>query len=489
MWSSAYQIVGSLTLLGAVALLAPNIERVTEPSTTDVVDRAMDRMGGADLLSSIERARFESVTLWHRQTFQDRPFSDVVGSYEMLVDQRDYAANAWRNTRRFVGSPGFQEITDLVSDSVAIRLAPKAPGGPSQWAPLNVAYVDERDELFAFAPERLLLAARSARDLKALPDTVIGGLRHARVAATIGRFPTTIFIRRTDNFLAFARYRAAQPNDFGLAGFGNMEVEVWYQRWAPLPVSGNSRITYPLQWDIERSGVPYKRLTLTRAQFNPPAQPDSFAVGDSLRAAFMATSTKPMWDISMDSAKIMEGRFAQFGVPGFATSAVKIGGKWVLLETGQVPRRVEQEVAWLNREEPGSQLGGAVVTTAGAPRGGIAWVTNHNVPLFVGPGAWTATQTILQNWSESPRKAVEVKKGRWVQIGADSLWLEPFDIPDSPGALAVWSPSLKWAYSAMAASPVGLEMLNELIRSRGWSVDRIGSLRGALAHTPDKSGG
>ncbi len=487
MWSSVSRIVGGLTLLGVVGVFGSHSEGATETTAAEAIDRAIDQMGGADLLASIERVRYETVTLWHRQTFQDRPFSDVVGSYELLVDQRDYSTGSWRNNRRFIGSPGFQSITDLVSDSVAIRLAPRAPGGPEQWSPLNIAYVEERDELFAFTPERLLLAARSARDLKALPDTVISGVPHARVTATIGRYPSTIFLRRTDGFLAFARFRAAQPNDFGLAGFGEMEVEVWYQRWALVPISSNKRIAYPMQWDIERAGVPYKRLTLTRAQFNPPAQPDSFAISDSLRAAFLATSTRPMWDVAMDSARIIEERFAQFGVPGFATAAVKVGNRWVLLETGQAPGRVEQEIAWLRTKEPSVQIGGAIVTTSGAPRGGIAWAARQKIPVFVGTGAWSATRTILGNWNESPERAVQVKAGRWVRVDGDSLWLEPFDIPDSPGALVVWSPTLKWAYSAMAASPMGLKMLNELISARGWPVERIGSLRGTVAHVPDKS--
>ena len=84
------------------------------------LDTAIARMGGEDALRKIERVRFEMMTLWQRITFEDRQ-SDLIGSYELHSDLRNYSLGAWRNTRRFVGGPTLREMTDVVQKDAAIR--------------------------------------------------------------------------------------------------------------------------------------------------------------------------------------------------------------------------------------------------------------------------------------------------------------------------------------------------------------------------------
>src|SRR5690348_3741946 len=329
----------------------------TSPASA-ALDTAIARMGGEDVLRRVERVRFEMMTLWQRMSFEERP-SDLIGTYELHSDLRNYTLGAWRNTRRFLSGPVMQEMTDIVQKDAAIRRFPPTPdGSPSPWAPLNTAYVDERREIFAFMPERLVLAAHSARDLRGLSDTTIAGVAHARVSATIDGFPTTIFLRRTDGLLAMARYHAAQPNDFGLAPWGDMTVEMWYSRWAKYPLPGTQGIAYPTQWDVRRVGRLYKRLVVLSANFDAPAPPDSFAISDSLRAAFASgTASRPMWELPMDSARILEPRLARLGNPGQTQAAVKLGNTWVMLEGSGVPQRNETDVQWLESADPGSTVG------------------------------------------------------------------------------------------------------------------------------------
>src|SRR5262249_5165521 len=150
--------------------------------------------------------------------------------YEIHSDLRDYSIMAWRNTRRSPAGGSWREITDIVRDTVAIRrFTPPAASGASAatapWSPLTIAYADEPREIFTLAPERLLLAARAAGDLRVLSDTTIAGAAHARLAATVGHFPATLFIRRSNALPTMVRWHAAQPNDFGLVPWGEMEVE------------------------------------------------------------------------------------------------------------------------------------------------------------------------------------------------------------------------------------------------------------------------
>jgi len=452
------------------------------------LDTAIARMGGKETLERIERVRFEMMTLWQRLTFESRP-SDIIGTYELHSDLRNYALGTWRNTRRFVGGPQMQEMTDIVGKDVGIRRFPPRPDGTaSPWAPLSIAYVDERKEIFAFAPDRLLLAARAAADVRTLADTTIAGLPHARVSATIDGFPTTIFFRRNDGFLAMARYRAAQPNDFGLAPWGEMETEMWYSRWTKYPVPGTPGVAYPTQWDVRRLGHMYKRLVVLAANFDAAAPADSFAISDSLRSAFLAgAANKPMWDLPMDSAKIVEPRLARFGNPGQTQAAVKLGDKWLFLEGASVPQRHETDVQWLRGVDPGSSVGGLLVTGPNTGRGGAAWFTERKLPVYVTPGASLAMSATLANWKQPRTSATVVSKPQWLRLGGDSIWVEPIDLPDYPGALVAWVPSLRWVYSGPAASPLYFDIIVARVRERGWAADRIGSVRSLVQPLPART--
>jgi hypothetical protein len=480
---------GTLAIATAAAFFAPpRTAAHRAPAAAAALDTAIARMGGRETLSRIERVRFETMTLWQRMTFETRP-TDLIIAYELHSDLRNYPLVAWRNTRRFVNGPELQEMTDIVQKDAGIRRFPPKPDGTaSPWTPINVAYIDERKEVFAFAPERLLLAARGASDLRALPDTTIAGQSHARLNATIDGFPTTIFLRRNDGFLAMARYRAAQPNDFGLAPWGEMETEMWYSRWTKFPVAGTPGVAYPTQWDVRRVGRMYKRLVLLSANFDANAPADSFAISDSLKTAFASgPSSKPMWDLPMDSAKLLEPRLARLGNPGQAQAAVKLGNSWLFLEGASVPQRSESDVRWLESADPGSTIAGLLVTAPNTGRGGAAWFTDKKLPIYVTPGAASAMSTTLGNWMQPNSVAKVVSRPQWLRVGGDSVWVEPIDLPDFPGALVAYVPSLRWAYSGLAATPLYFDMVVARIRERGWAVDRIGSVRSLIQPIPART--
>lgn len=455
-------------LASALALAGP-----PQSPATDVVDTALARMGGAPALERIVRIRREMLTMWQRTGFSDYPYSDAP-SYETHSDVRDYSLSAWRNTRRFPAGGTWREITDIVRDSVAARRFNGA------WSPLSVAYVDERRELFAFAPERVLLLARAATDLRLERDTLIAGVRHARLAATLDGFPSTLFVRRTDGLLAMARYRAGHPNDFGLVPWGVMEVEVWFSVWQ----RSLAGAVLPLQWDIRRVGRPYKRLTVLATSFDSVAAPDSFSVSDSLVTAFFATQNRPMHDVPLDSARIVEGHFASFNAPGAPAGAVRLGRDWILLEPGQAALSAERATAWLRTADPEGRLAGALVTLPGSANGGVAWLARTGVAVHAAPGAEPYLRTILRNQGEKPGAATIVRGGRWLRTTGDSLWLEPMDLPDAPGALIVYAPSLRWAYAGMARSPFHAGLILARLRAHGWTVERLGSSRGIAVPAP-----
>src|SRR5689334_11593647 len=158
---------------------APLPSQCPDPAAKAVVDTALARMGGREALAHVQRVRREMLTTWQRINFRNEPYADGP-SYELHTDVRDYGLRAWRNTRKFSPLPGGPQIVDIVLDTVAVRQGPNGV-----WAPLNIAYVDELKEVFAIAPEHLLLVASDAPDLTLGRDTTIDGAATARVLATV----------------------------------------------------------------------------------------------------------------------------------------------------------------------------------------------------------------------------------------------------------------------------------------------------------------
>jgi hypothetical protein len=79
---------------------------------------------------------------------------------------------------------------------------------------------------------------------------------------------------------------------------------------------------------------------------------------------------------------------------------------------------------------------------------------------------------------------VTVTRAQWIKVGTDSLWLEPFDLPDAPRTMLVYSPTLKWAYTANAFAPLQQQYLLARIRSHGWQVEKVGSGRAISTPAP-----
>lgn len=462
--ASLFSILGSIAAFGvAVPVLTP--AKPVQPAVRATLDTAVARMGGIDALRSIKRMRLESMTEWQRTSLDARPHA-VVSSYEWHSEMRDYAQPAWRYTRRFLMPTGWLEITDLVVDSVA------AIRNNGVWSPQNVAYVDERTEVFTFSPERLIVFAYDAADAKALTDTTELGVSYQRVRATINGFPTTLYFGKLDGALAMAKFRAAQPKDFGLAGWGEMDVMIRYSQWQRLR---DVPINMPMQMNIFRAGKPYKRIFNVNAIPNATFAVDSLTMPDSLRKAFLAMGNRAMFDLPVDSAKVLNTNFASFATPGTPAGAVRIGGKWLLLEAGTAPVSMERSVGFLDRADASTPVIGALVTQPSA-QAGLVWLLQQGKQVWASSGAKPYVDATLRGWNRRER-ARDVASGSWLRVGTDSVRVESIDLPDYPGTAIVYSPTLKWAYSALAASPIITERIIAHMRTRGWNAERLANAR------------
>lgn len=447
-----------------------------DPRAVAIIDQAVTRMGGEPALRGITSLRLDVMTMWQRTGFAVHPYADAP-SFERNVELRDYANRAWRNTRFFLPSPAGS--VDIVRDTIGARTL-SGPNGQSTASPLNLAYVDERREQFAFAPERTLLLARDAGGLRLLPDTAIDGVAHARLAGRVDGFEATWFVRRTDHLPAFVRFMADETNDFGLAGWGVMEVETWWSQWARVAPG----VLIPRQRDVRRVGRPYKRMTVLSMAVNAPAPADSFAIADSLVTKYLASERRPMWAVGMDTVRFTDSTFVTLPPWLGSAGAVRVGGTYVLIETAQADSAAGLTHAFL-RAKTGIGAGVGIVSRVTPGNGGAGWFARNSKPVYVAPGARRLVQHMVRGAAAT--RPVTITRAQWVKVGTDSLWLEPVDLPDGAGTLTVYAPTLQWLYSPLNGVPTFSAEHDALIarlEKRGLSVKWLGSARALRAARP-----
>jgi hypothetical protein len=225
--------------------------------------------------------------------------------------------------------------------------------------------------------------------------------------------------------LALARMKQGQPSDFGLAPWGTMDVDVWYSRWRRFPESG---LNLPAQLDVWRAGRPYKRMTTISLVVNPPIPSDSLTMPDSLRTRFLAGGRKPMFDLPLDSAKVIDGSFASFAANGTPAGAVRLGGRWVMIEAGTAPLTIERSAAFLEKAGGEAKLGGALLT-APSGGGGVAWLVDRSIPTWIAPANRAYTEAALRGWGRKSAGLTALPPSGWVRVGTDSLRVETIDLP------------------------------------------------------------
>ncbi len=457
-WGRTFMLVGLL----AAALHPGLLEAQDEAPDTarERVARAMALMGGEARLRALETVRFDFMTQWQQTGFRALPATDRP-SFERHVDVRDYRIPAWRNTREF----GARSIVNVVRDSVATTDL----GRGAQ--PLSIAYVDERRELFLYTPDRLLVGLADARDLHSAPDTVLAGELHHRVRATVDGFEVEVMLQEASGAPVLLRFAASHGNDFGLVPWGTMDVDVWYAGWRDF-----GEISIPTQWDVHRVGVPYRRMTVRDAVFGLEIAADSFHVSPELRAAYLATATRPMHESRpLRPFEIAADGLAEGGGFGYPLGAVPTSEGWVVIGAGQAEFNLESALSSL--ESAGVEpVIGVVAAVAATGNGGVVAAARRGLPIWTSGSARPYLERMLHAAGVSGDLRT-VSGDTEVGAGELRLHLAPFSLPDAPESLIAWHPSSGWLYAPDVTRAFGQRVVRDAAEARGWSVRNLGTRR------------
>jgi hypothetical protein len=277
--------LGCALLCCAILGFVASDRAAADESAEAIVRSSATAMGGEALLRSIRTVEFYGVGERQMVEQSERPtgpylldhfalheIEDLDGR-RLWTDQQDqgYASNGW-----WLQKTTPDDTTTIVNGSIVALVG---SNGKQQYA--GSSGISLIQEQLALGPERLLLTALSARDLRSLPDVTLHGMLHRVVAFTWNGVPCRLFINASTMLPWKLSYTRAYDDYIFYSPWGDVTTDVVFTEWS-LERNG---LHYPREWTYRRLGLPDQQISITSLRFNVPLDPAKMTVDPSIVAS------------------------------------------------------------------------------------------------------------------------------------------------------------------------------------------------------------
>lgn len=383
--------------LAAAPLWLPAQVGETPPMAISIVRNALNAMGGEQNLRAVESVKF--MAIGHRNELEqsERPEGPYIVEYDQIREIRDLKANSLRRSieAKVAMQPKFEAIT-TVSGGTAINsfAGHSRPGTPGQ--------VMEANEELALGPERVLLNALSASDLRVEPDTILQSVRHHVMIFKWGTIPVRVFLNANTGLPTAVEWVSANPYDGFWSTWGDVTTRVYYSFWW----LASSGIHYPLQWNTEKNGLPDHTWTIDELEINPRLPADTFAILDTDRTAYQKNASVLEQGVRAES----DNRPLSGGV-GFYPGIIHFPGAWnttlirqpdgiVVLEAPISAAYSQRVLAEVQRRFPQTPVKAVISTSDSWPHfSGLREYVARGIPVYI----LDSNRPILERFVASPR--------------------------------------------------------------------------------------
>jgi hypothetical protein len=298
------------------------------PGSSNAVDwvaRAERALGGDEKLRSLDAVEISGISVWHQREQSERPEGPWFATFTDFTDTRYLRADVVKRTARNRGftTPDWVDNKDwtdpatmFVASDVGLRPANGTFVGAEKPFDLGTLPLE-------LGPERILVAARDAGDLRVEPDAVADGYTHHVIAFTSSAGARLRVFLNVPSFLPKAvEITRARPYDVFWAPWGDVTQRITFGLWTLEPEG----VLYPRLWDFSTSGQPDGTLEITRVRINPSIDPSELSVPDDARERVIA-GRRAIADLP-------------FGTPQkpareIAPGVVQVPGSWNVVEIKQ----------------------------------------------------------------------------------------------------------------------------------------------------------
>lgn len=357
----------------AFAWAVPTAAQAADGSARALVGQAIAAQGGEAALHTAQAVEWDFEGYRDMVEQSERPEGPYIPEFRSVREIHDFAGGRFA---QMVGQrvyPEFQFSSGMVADrSAAVQLFGKnrAPGRPDM--------VAAGQDLLAISPERLLLTAFDARDLRKAPSVVLQSVPQDVVAFSVNGSPATLFLNRYTHLPTALDYAGPAARQDFWRFFGDTTMRIFYSYWW----LGNSGVRLPMQWDIYRNGLHDMSLMATKVIWSAGPDEALLQISPELRAAFAKQAAAASLPPKLTAAVEIAPGIAF--IPGaWNISFVRQPDGIVILEAPISSAYSEQVIGQARKLYPGLPIKAVVTTSDSWPHiAGIRTYVALGVPIY-----------------------------------------------------------------------------------------------------------
>ncbi len=377
-----------LAVTSGLILITVSPACASEASALTLLHTALEAQGGEAKLRALKSVSWEALGYRNELEESERPEGPYIVEFDTVHEIHDFSTHRIRHTTEAAVYPIFQFSQGSVSDgTVAMAFSGdrKSPSTPEQ-----VKLLAERQ---ALSPERLLLTALDAPDVRREPDAVLQAVPQHVVTFTLDGAPVKIFLNAYTHLPTACDYSGPLARTGYWAFLGDATSRTIYSFWW-LAKGG---IHLPMQWNIETNGLPDQMLVIRKLQIDEPLVEAELTIPPEVRNAFQSNARQisgedmPLGDPRRPARELAPGVVLVPG-PWNATFIRQDDGIVILeapISSGYVAKVIEEA----RKRFPGQPIKAVITTSDSWPHlAGIRECVAQGIPIY----ALNLNQPILE---------------------------------------------------------------------------------------------
>ena len=383
------------TLCRAALLLLPLPAIASDQNATALLHRALEAQGGEAKLRALKSVEWEASGYRNELEESERPEGPYITDFLSVTEIHDFAGKRFRNSRDASVYPVYKTSSITVMDG---NVAMRSNGGPETAGTTH--QVELIQEQMALSPERLLLTALDAPDVRREGDTVLQSVPQNVVSFTLDGAPVKIYLNAYTHLPTAVDYSGPLAHSNFWEFLGDVTQRTYYGEWW-LAKGG---IHLPMQMNVEGNGHLDQMLVVRKLTIDGALDESRLTIPAEIRTQFHAKA-KPR-----DVEQIPLGNPKQPAVE-LAPDVVLIPGSWnitlvrqedgvVVIEAPISSGYSAKVIAEAHRRFPGEPIKAVITTSDSWPHlAGIREYVAEGIPIY----ALDLNRPILERVIDDPR--------------------------------------------------------------------------------------
>lgn len=360
-------------VLAAAIIYSPAM--AADPAAASLLRQAMAAQGGEQLLRQVRTVAFEASGYRNMLEQSERPEGPYLVEFHEASELHDHERSALRRQLQ-VRVPPSQSyaVTTVVAKDVAMieRGGTQAPGRARD-ARLAA-------ESLALSPERVLVTALDAPDLRRGKDTTLHGVPHQVVEFSVDGAPARLYLSQYTHLPSALEYSGALARNGYAAYLGDVVQRTLWSFWR-LDRSG---LRFPMQWDVRLNDLPDRTFMLRSLKVNAPYDAKLVEVPAAVASRFDPAAPAPdpsQMPLGQRQTEIAAGVVLVEGA--WNTTIIDQGDGLVVLEAPISSDYSAKVLAEAARRYPGKPVKAVISTSDSWPHlAGLREYAARGIPIY-----------------------------------------------------------------------------------------------------------